>query len=200
MRRGRSKRKPSAEGTISIYSILLFSFALVLGLYLTTKINLNELSTTALGLTAISFGISGLVLKVSMGQRVGDVIIDHNGFQLGIIFAGVISFIEAILFLFGLSAITLGGLIVIVMAIMEEFFFTALYDIFKSGVESLYANLIVSVFFSLYHKAVYGLVFVVLLALFIGRFLLNIAYEKGGLDASITAHILINAIAILGGG
>jgi len=200
--------KPSRDiRYISVFAASMFMFAIVMSLYFATKINLSDYRTFAYGITAGFFLFSGFTVKLAMGVRLRpDVFMSRDALDVGVMGAVIIAIVQAVAFLSGLMTASslVGGLIVIMMAVSEEYFFTSLLDLLGATTgdtrRGWYSNFAVAGVFAVFHKSVYGLRLVVVLVLFLGRLILNWCYLRGGLDASLVAHLLINSLAVVGGG
>lgn len=100
--------------------------------------------------------------------------------------------------IYGLSAIdyTALRLFMISQAVAEEAFFANVVYAFlsKTSVKTV-ANVGTAAIFMLFHAVVYANQTLVLLAVFFSRLALNFVYDKGGLGASMLAHVVVNAFA-----
>ena len=123
---------------------------------------------------------------------------------MGLMAAVGIAVMQAVLQALGALASISSGIVVVVMAIGEEYFFTSLLDLIAresgTGRQDPYANGAVAMVFAVFHKTVYGLSWVIIFVLSLGRLILNWAYLRAGLDASLTAHLLVNLASCLARG
>ena len=186
---------------LSIYAVSLFMFAVLLSAYLSTKFSVGDMETALLGIIMGFFAVVGFTIKLSTGHRLSQRFIHRDALDVGLMAAVGIAVLQAVLQMLGALASVASGIVVVVMAVGEEYFFTGLLDLIAKESQTCrhdpYANGAVAMVFAVFHKAAYGLSWAILLVLSLGRLILNWAYLKAGLDASLTAHLLVNLASCL---